>query len=53
MPRDKAEGEARDRVIELGRLAVAVEMAAWAVKKWFKGSWIAYGPMLAEPGRPA
>jgi hypothetical protein len=47
--RDKSESDARDRVVvtELGGLAVAVEMAARAVTKWFRGSWAAYERVLA------
>ncbi len=47
-PRGEAEAGARDRVVvtELGGLAVAVEMAARAVKKWFRGSWVAYERVL-------
>jgi nucleoside phosphorylase/Tfp pilus assembly protein PilF len=47
---DKAEVEARDRVAvtELGRLAVAVEMAARTVKRWFRGSWAEYERVLRE-----
>ena len=49
-PRDKSESEARDRVVvtELDGLAVAVEMAARAVKKWFRGSWTAYERVLRK-----
>jgi nucleoside phosphorylase/tetratricopeptide (TPR) repeat protein len=49
-PQDKGEGEARDRVVvrELGGLAVAVEMAARAVKKWFNGAWTAYERVLLK-----
>lgn len=46
--RDGLEVQARDRVLvtELGGLAVAVEMAARAVKKWFRGAWTAYELVL-------
>ena len=45
---DKAEVVARDRVLveELDGLAVAVEMAARAVKRLFGGSWAAYERVL-------
>ena len=48
--RDEVEATAQQRVLvtELGGLAVAVEMAARAVKSWFRGSWIAYERVLRE-----
>jgi tetratricopeptide (TPR) repeat protein len=48
--RGEAETAAQQRVLvtELGGLAVAVEMAARAVKTWFRGSWIAYERVLRE-----
>jgi NB-ARC domain/Tetratricopeptide repeat/Pyridine nucleotide-disulphide oxidoreductase len=51
-PPNRGEEDARDRVVgrELGGLAVAVEMAARAVHKWFRGSWSAYeGVLRKEP----
>jgi nucleoside phosphorylase/tetratricopeptide (TPR) repeat protein len=49
-PRGEAEASAQQRVLEqdLGGLAVAVTMAARAVKTWFRGSWIAYERVLRE-----
>jgi nucleoside phosphorylase/tetratricopeptide (TPR) repeat protein len=49
-PRGEAEASAQGRVLEehLGGLAVAVTMAARAVKAWFRGSWIAYERVLRE-----
>ncbi len=48
--RDEAEVSAQRRVLgtELGGLAVAVEMAARAVKAWFRGSWSAYERVLRQ-----
>jgi nucleoside phosphorylase/tetratricopeptide (TPR) repeat protein len=49
-PRGQAEASAQQHVlaVELGGLAVAVAMAARAVKTWFRGSWIAYERVLRE-----
>jgi nucleoside phosphorylase/tetratricopeptide (TPR) repeat protein len=49
-PRGVAEASAQERVLvtELGGLAVAVAMAARAVKAWLSGSWIRYERVLGE-----
>ena len=49
-PLGEAEVTAQQRVLgtELGGLAVAVEMAARAVKGWFRESWVAYEHVLRE-----